>query len=111
MNEDEKEKLRTAVNEKRLWPFILATLFSAPQFFVLVSYISTVSLIGHSHLPFINIITVGSLILISAGIALVFISLSWIASPSWCRFILSFYLLAIGIVVLLLFPVSGGYPP
>ena len=111
MNEDEKEKQGSAAKQKRLWPFILATLFSSTQFLVLVSYLFNVSLIGHSHLPFINIITIGPITMISAGIALVFICFSWVASPFWCRYILSFYLLVIGIVLLLLFPSSGGYAP
>ena len=111
MNEDEKAKQPGAANEKRLWPFILATLFSLPQFFVLASYIFGVPLVGYLHFPFINIITIGPIIMISAGIALVLIFLAWVSSPSWCRFILSFYLLVIGIALLLLFPSSGGYAP
>ena len=109
MNEDEKKKQGSAANQKRLWQFILATLFFLPQFFVLVSDIFNVPMIGYEHLPFINIITIGPMTLLSAGIALAFIGFSWVASPFWCRYILSFYLLVIGIVLILLFPGSGGY--
>lgn len=94
-------------NKKPLWPFMLATLFSLPLFITAVSYIFNTPLIGFLHLPFINIFTAGPLIIIAAGIASFFIFVSWIASPSWCRFILSFYLLVILVILILLFPSSG----
>jgi len=107
MNADEKERQPGAAIEKPLWPFILATLFSLPLLMVAVSYMFNVSLIGFLHLPFINIFTNGPLTMILAVIALGFIILSWIASPFWCRFILSFYILVIIIILILLFPSSG----
>ena len=107
MNADEKEKQRGVANEKPLWPFTLATLFSLPLLIIAVSYMFNVSLIGSLHLPFINIFTNGPLTMILAVIALAFIILSWIASPFWCRFVLSLYLLVILIILILLFPSSG----
>jgi hypothetical protein len=106
MKEDSAMKEDEA-NKKPLWPFILATLFSLPLFIIAVSYIFNMPIIGILHLPFINIFTAGPLIVIAAGIASVCIFFSWIASPSWCRFILSFYLLVILVILILLFPSSG----
>jgi magnesium-transporting ATPase (P-type) len=107
MNEDEKEKPRSTANEKRWWPFILATLFFLPLFIVAVSYIFNAPLVGYLHPPFVDVLTAGPLILVSAVIASVFIFLSWVASPFWCRFILSFYLLVIVIILIMLFPSNG----
>jgi polyferredoxin len=95
MIENEKEK-NGAARKKYLWPFILATVFSLPFVdFAFADMFNAPQLVPDLHLSFINLFTIGPILIVSVVTALVFIFVSWFMSPSWCRFILPFYLLPI----------------